>query len=47
MENANQLDGFRNDVRGWVQDNFPASLAGVDVAGLAGGASGAKVSDAI
>ena len=45
MENANDLDGFRNDVRSWVKDNFPASLAGVDLAGIAGGESGAKASD--
>ena len=35
MDNAEQLDGFRNDVRGWVKENFPASLAGVDLAGIA------------
>jgi hypothetical protein len=31
MENANHLDGFRSDVRSWIKDNFPASLAGVDL----------------
>jgi alkylation response protein AidB-like acyl-CoA dehydrogenase len=45
MENANHLDGFRSDVRSWIKDNFPASLAGVDLAGIAGGESGAKASD--
>ena len=47
MENANQLDGFREHVRGWVKDNFPASLDGVDLASLAGGESGAKASEEI
>ena len=47
MDNAEQLDGFRNDVRGWVKENFPASLAGVDLAGIAGGESGARASDEI
>ena len=45
MENASQLQSFREDVKGWVIANFPTSLAGVDLAGLAGGESGAKASD--
>jgi len=47
MENASELDVFRRDVKAWVQDNFPSSLAGQDLAGLAGGESGARANDEV
>ena len=45
MENTEQLDGFRRDVRGWVRGS--SSQLGVDLAGIAGGESGATASDEI
>ena len=47
MQNANELERFRSDVRAWVAENFPASLQGADLAGIAGGESGAKASDTV
>ena len=45
MDNSSQLQSFRQDVKGWVKDNFPASLEGVDLASLSLGESGAKTTD--
>ena len=47
MQNANELESFRSDVRAWVTANFPASLQGADLAGIAGGESGARASDTV
>ena len=47
MQNANELESFRSDVRAWVTDNLPASLQGADLASIAGGESGAKASDTV
>ena len=42
MQNGNEMESFRSDVKAWVIENFPASLRGVDLAGIAGGEIGAK-----
>jgi alkylation response protein AidB-like acyl-CoA dehydrogenase len=47
MQNGNEMESFRSDVKAWVIENFPASLRGVDLAGIAGGESGAKADDAV
>ena len=47
MQNGNEMESFRSDVKAWVIENFPASLRGVDLAGIAGGESGAKADEEV
>ena len=47
MQNGKEMESFRCDVKVWVTENFPANLRGVDLAGIAGGESGAKADEEV